>query len=109
LRWPVETVFVDAGTSGSLSAANRPVLMEAIIALKRGDVLLVAKRDSPVTATKPVVPSRCRTCRKRLPEAWKRRFPMTATCPACADKGVDRVRSVDSGTRVRHRKITKSV
>ena len=41
----LDGVFVDAGTSGSLSVADRPVLMEAIVALKRGDVLLVAKRD----------------------------------------------------------------
>jgi DNA invertase Pin-like site-specific DNA recombinase len=39
------SVFVDAGTSGSLALADRPVLMEAVSALKRGDVLLVAKRD----------------------------------------------------------------
>jgi DNA invertase Pin-like site-specific DNA recombinase len=37
--------FTDAGTSGALSLEDRPVLMEAIGALKRGDVLLVAKRD----------------------------------------------------------------
>lgn len=39
------SVFVDAGVSGSLALDDRPVLMEAISALKRGDVLLVAKRD----------------------------------------------------------------
>lgn len=38
-------VFTDAGVSGALSAADRPVLMQAIGALRRGDVLLVAKRD----------------------------------------------------------------
>lgn len=37
--------FVDAGTSGALAAADRPVLMQAIGAVRRGDVLLVAKRD----------------------------------------------------------------
>jgi DNA invertase Pin-like site-specific DNA recombinase len=40
----VETC-VDAGTSGSLAMEDRPVLLEAIARLKRGDVLLVAKRD----------------------------------------------------------------
>ena len=39
------SVFVDAGVSGSLALDDRPVLMEAVSALKRGDVLLVAKRD----------------------------------------------------------------
>jgi DNA invertase Pin-like site-specific DNA recombinase len=38
-------VFVDAGTSGSLAIEDRPVLLEAVAALKRGDALLVAKRD----------------------------------------------------------------
>lgn len=37
--------FIDAGTSGGLSIEERPVLLEAVAALKRGDVLLVAKRD----------------------------------------------------------------
>lgn len=41
----VAAELVDAGVSGSLSAADRPVLMQAITALSRGDVLLVAKRD----------------------------------------------------------------
>lgn len=39
------SVFVDAGVSGSLTLDDRPVLMEAVSALKRGDVLMVAKRD----------------------------------------------------------------
>src|ERR1700732_602961 len=39
------SVFVDPGPSGSLALAVRPVLMEAVSALKRGDVLLIAKRD----------------------------------------------------------------
>jgi len=38
-------VFVDAGVSGALSIAARPVLVQAVGALRRGDVLLVAKRD----------------------------------------------------------------
>ena len=38
-------VFVDAGTSGGLGIEDRPVLLDAVSALKRGDVLLVAKRD----------------------------------------------------------------
>jgi DNA invertase Pin-like site-specific DNA recombinase len=37
--------FIDAGTSGSLAIEDRPVLLDAVAALKRGDVLLVAKRD----------------------------------------------------------------
>jgi DNA invertase Pin-like site-specific DNA recombinase len=36
---------VDAGTSGKLAIEDRPVLLDAVAALKRGDVLLVAKRD----------------------------------------------------------------
>lgn len=38
-------VFTDAGTSGSLGIADRPVLLDAVAALRRGDVLIVAKRD----------------------------------------------------------------
>jgi DNA invertase Pin-like site-specific DNA recombinase len=38
-------VFVDAGTSGGLGIEDRPVLLDAVGALKRGDVLLEAKRD----------------------------------------------------------------
>lgn len=38
-------VYVDAGVSGSLAIGDRPVLMDAVSALKRGDTLLVAKRD----------------------------------------------------------------
>jgi DNA invertase Pin-like site-specific DNA recombinase len=45
LRLPLHDVFVDAGTSGSLAIEDRPVLLEAVAALKRGDVLIVAKRD----------------------------------------------------------------
>jgi len=38
-------VFTDAGVSGSLPLADRPALLQAVTALHRGDVLLVAKRD----------------------------------------------------------------
>jgi DNA invertase Pin-like site-specific DNA recombinase len=38
-------VFSDAGTSGSLTIEDRPVLLDAVASLKRGDVLIVAKRD----------------------------------------------------------------
>jgi DNA invertase Pin-like site-specific DNA recombinase len=45
LKLPLVQAFVDAGTSGSLVIEDRPVLLDAVAALKRGDVLLVAKRD----------------------------------------------------------------
>ncbi|MBI3726285.1 recombinase family protein [bacterium] len=38
-------VFEDAGFSGALSLEDRPGLLGAVEALRRGDVLLVAKRD----------------------------------------------------------------
>jgi DNA invertase Pin-like site-specific DNA recombinase len=38
-------VYEDAAISGSLSIAQRPILMLAVSSLRRGDVLLVAKRD----------------------------------------------------------------
>jgi len=38
-------VFTDAGLSGALELEDRPGLFAAVNALKRGDVLLVAKRD----------------------------------------------------------------
>src|SRR5262245_51029815 len=38
-------VFEDAGTSGALGVEDRPVLLDAIAALKRGDALIVSKRD----------------------------------------------------------------
>ena len=45
LGLPLSAVFTDAGTSGALAAADRPVLMDALSALRRNDVLIVAKRD----------------------------------------------------------------
>jgi DNA invertase Pin-like site-specific DNA recombinase len=41
----VTRVFEDAGTSGSLAIEDRPVLLDAVAMLKRGDTLIVAKRD----------------------------------------------------------------
>lgn len=38
-------VFTDAGLSGALGIEDRPSLFAAVQALKRGDVLIVAKRD----------------------------------------------------------------
>jgi len=37
--------FVDAGVSGAVEYTARPMLVEAVTALRRGEVLLVAKRD----------------------------------------------------------------
>jgi DNA invertase Pin-like site-specific DNA recombinase len=45
LRLTIARTFVDGGTSGKLGIEDRPVLLEAVAALRRGDVLLVAKRD----------------------------------------------------------------
>jgi len=42
---PLAAVYEDAGLSGSLAAEDRPGLLAAIDALRRGDILLVAKRD----------------------------------------------------------------
>lgn len=42
---PLVETFTDAGLSGSLGLEDRPGLFAAIGALRRGDVLLVAKRD----------------------------------------------------------------
>ena len=39
------TVFEDAGISGAKGLEARPGLLDAIASLKRGDVLIVAKRD----------------------------------------------------------------
>lgn len=41
----MRAVYVDAAVSGALSLKARPVLVQAVSALQRGDVLLVAKRD----------------------------------------------------------------
>lgn len=38
-------VFADEGLSGGLPLAERPGLLDAVASLKRGDTLLVAKRD----------------------------------------------------------------
>jgi DNA invertase Pin-like site-specific DNA recombinase len=38
-------VFDESATSGSLAIDDRPVLLDAVASLKRGDVLIVAKRD----------------------------------------------------------------
>ena len=43
--WNVAEVYTDAGISGGASLDKCPHLIEAIDALRRGDVLLVAKRD----------------------------------------------------------------
>jgi DNA invertase Pin-like site-specific DNA recombinase len=45
LGLPLGAVLCDAGTSGSLTIEDRPVLLDAVASLKRGDVLIVAKRD----------------------------------------------------------------
>lgn len=45
LGLPVAAVFVDAGVSGALDLENRPNLFAAVQGLKRGDVVIVAKRD----------------------------------------------------------------
>jgi len=45
LRLDLIRVFIDGGMSGKLAIEHRPVLLEAVGALRRGDMLLVAKRD----------------------------------------------------------------
>src|SRR5688572_11437977 len=45
LRMQLDTVYIDAGLSGTLNVQQRPGLADALNALRRGDVLLVAKRD----------------------------------------------------------------
>lgn len=45
LGLPLVEVFIDAGLSGALDLENRPNLFAAVQGLKRGDVLIVAKRD----------------------------------------------------------------
>ncbi len=42
---PLAEVFTDSGVSGALDLENRPSLFAAVNALKRGDILIVAKRD----------------------------------------------------------------
>lgn len=42
---PLAETFEDAGFSGALDLEDRPGLLNAIGALKRGDVLIVARRD----------------------------------------------------------------
>lgn len=42
---PLAATFTDAGLSGSLGLEDRPGLFAAIGALRRGDTLIVAKRD----------------------------------------------------------------
>jgi len=45
LRLPLVATFTDAGISGSAGVEARPALADALNALRRGDVLIVAKRD----------------------------------------------------------------
>ena len=45
LGLPLTATYTDAGVSGGLALESRPALLEAVDALKAGDVLLVAKRD----------------------------------------------------------------
>ena len=45
MGWDVRGIFRDEGVSASLPHAKRPGFLDAVAALERGDVLLVAKRD----------------------------------------------------------------
>lgn len=45
LQLPLVHTFTDAGLSGALSIEARPALADALNALRRNDVLIVAKRD----------------------------------------------------------------
>ena len=45
LGLPLATVHTDAGPCGPLGDQNRPGLADALNALRRGDSLIVAKRD----------------------------------------------------------------
>ena len=45
LQLPLVATFTDAGVSGTAAVEDRPGLFAAIHQLRRGDVLLVAKRD----------------------------------------------------------------
>lgn len=43
--WEIIGVFTDAAVSGSEGLENRPAMLEAIATLRKGDILLVSKRD----------------------------------------------------------------
>ena len=43
--WDLFGVFTDAGVTGSVGLEKRPAMLDAIAAIGKGDVLLVAKRD----------------------------------------------------------------
>jgi DNA invertase Pin-like site-specific DNA recombinase len=45
LELPLTATFTDAGVSGGLALAQRPGLLLALEAIRKGDVLIVAKRD----------------------------------------------------------------
>jgi DNA invertase Pin-like site-specific DNA recombinase len=45
LELPLADTFTDAGISGGLPLEQRPALLAALDAIRRGDVLIVAKRD----------------------------------------------------------------
>src|SRR5262245_52281305 len=45
LGLPLARIIEEPGVSGTLALADRPLLMDAISSLKRGSVLVVAKRD----------------------------------------------------------------
>jgi DNA invertase Pin-like site-specific DNA recombinase len=45
LKLPIAAAYTDTGLSGSKSMEDRPGLLGAVGTLKRGDVLLIAKRD----------------------------------------------------------------
>ncbi|HEX8017747.1 MAG TPA: recombinase family protein [Flavobacterium sp.] len=45
LGMPIHEVFKDEGISGAIHFQNRPGLNDAISCLKKGDILLVARRD----------------------------------------------------------------
>ena len=45
LQIPVEGIYTDSAVSGAAELSERPELMDAINSLKKGDILVVAKRD----------------------------------------------------------------